>query len=66
MNPRAFIDHMTALLDEQAVTYARENGSSRDRTIDQYRYISGEVSGLRKAAQMLRDEYKRLLSDDDE
>jgi hypothetical protein len=66
VTPRAFIDHMTAMLNAKADSVAAENGSSRDRTIDQYRYQAGVVAGLRQAATAIEDEYKRLLSDDDE
>lgn len=66
MNPRAFVDHLSALLTEQAETVARENGRSRDRTLDQYRYQAGFVAGLQQAAEAIMNEYKRLLADDDE
>jgi hypothetical protein len=65
MNPRAFIDHLAAMLNTQADTTARENGSSRDRTVDQYRYQAGVVAGLRQAATAIEAEYKRLRDDDE-
>jgi hypothetical protein len=66
MNPRALVEYLAAKLNDNADTAARENGSSRDRTLDQYRYQAGIVAGLRQAATAIEDEYKRLLNDDDE
>ena len=66
MTPRAFIDHMAAMLNAKADSAAAENGASRDRTLDQYRYHAGVVAGMRRAANELEDEFKRLLNDNDE
>ena len=65
MNPRAFVDHLSAMLATQSETIARENGKSRDRTLDQYRYQAGVSAGLQQAAEAIMAEYKRLLSEDD-
>lgn len=64
MTPRDFVNHLSSRLIESADTTARENGSSRDRTLDQYRYQAGVVAGLRMAALMIDEEFKRLLQDD--
>jgi hypothetical protein len=65
MTPRDFIDHLAAMLNDSADTTARENGMSRDRSLDQYRYQAGVVAGLRQAAIAIEDEYKRLRDDDE-
>jgi hypothetical protein len=66
VNPHALVEYLAAQLNDKADIAARENGASRDRTLDQYRYQAGVVAGLRQAAIAIEDEYKRLLSDDDE
>lgn len=65
MSLRAYTDHLAILLTQQADAIARENGASRDRTLDQYRYQSGIAAGLRQAAAAIEDELKRMLADDD-
>lgn len=65
MTTRDLISHMIELLDHQATILAKDNGSSRDRTLDQYRYVSGEVSGLRRAALIIENELKKMLDEDD-
>lgn len=66
MNPSALVDYLSAKLNEQSEIVARENGRSRDRTLDQYRYQAGVAYGFQQASEAIINEYKRLLADDDE
>lgn len=63
---RALIEQLKAAVLSASDEKANANGASRDRSLDAYRFEAGVVTGLRQAATLIEDTYKRLLTDDDE
>lgn len=63
---RYFRDRTKALILEKLQSVATENGVSRDRSFDQYRYHAGKCAGLSEAVALLDETFKKLTQEDDE